>query len=374
MIHISGPINIDGTLEDVFDIQEKVSRSIVHALKIKINNDEEKRIKARSIDNALAYDCYLRAYWEIMSWTKERIELGLELLQKGINITGDNAIIIAGMAFAHFQFANMGIEQEYHINKSEELVKKALDIDPEIAEAHFVFANILMAFHGNPREAINHFKIANLGNPGNPEIMIWLAWCYQMIGKPDAAVQLTERCIKIDPLNPLYDTFEGINNFMTGKFDLALNPILEVYKLFPEASMWQLWKTLALMYNDRVTETCDFLNEVLKEPGPDSLTRLLIFLKYALHEDKVKVASLLTPEFIKILKVDCQYSWHMAAFSSYLNENDNALEWLENAVNRGFINYPMLNDYDKLLENIRSEERYKTLMKRVKFEWENFRV
>jgi len=363
-----------GTLEDVFDIQEKVSRSIVDALNIKINNKEKKKIQERLIDNVFAYDCYLRAYREIMSWTKERIGLGLELLKKGIDITGENALIYAGMAFAHFQFANIGIEQENNIKKAEEYVKKSLDIDPETAEAHFVFANILMAFYGNPRDAINHFNKANSGNPGNPEIMIWLGWCYQMIGKPDAAVLLTERCIKIDPLNPLYDTFNGINNFMNGKFDLALNPLLEVYKLFPEASMWQLWKTLALMYNDRVSETYDFLNEVVKEPGSDSITSLLIFLKFALKEDKEKLASLLTPEFIKTLKVDCQYSWHMAAFYSYFNENDKALEWLENSVDRGFINYPMINSYDRLLNNVRGDERFEQLMKRVKTEWENFKV
>ena len=278
------------------------------------------------------------------------------------------------MAFAHFQYANMGIEQEYHFKKSEEFVKKALTIDPEVAEAHFVYANILLAFHGNPSDAIKHFNKANLNNPGNPEIMIWLAWCYQMIGKPDAAIPLTERCIKIDPLNPLYDTFKGLNNFMTGKFDLALNPLLEVYKLFPQASMWQLWKTLALMYNDLATETGDFLNEVAREPGQDSLSKLLIFLKYALKGDKEKMTILMTPEFVRNMQVDCQYSWHLAAFYSYLNEKQKALGWIENAVARGFINYPMLNNYDRLLNNIRGEERFKQLMKRVKHEWENFKV
>ena len=40
----------------------------------------------------------------------------------------------------------------------------------------------------------------------------------------------------------------------------------------------------------------------------------------------------------------------------------------------GFINYPFLNEYDPFLENIRREERFKKLMKRVKHEWENFEV
>ena len=64
----------------------------------------------------------------------------------------------------------------------------------------------------------------------------------------------------------------------------------------------------------------------------------------------------------------------MAAIYSLIGDRDKSLEWLENAVNRGFINYPMLNEYDPLLENIRGEERFKKLMERVKDEWENFEI
>jgi TolB-like protein/tetratricopeptide (TPR) repeat protein len=364
-----------GTLEDVFDIQEKVSRSIVDALKIKISPEEKQKIKERPIDNVFAYDCYLRAYREIMSWTKERTEIGLQLLQKGIDISGENAVIYAGMALAHFQYGNLGIDQEEHIRKSEEFVKKALDIDPELAEAHFVYANIFMVFYGNPREAVSHYHRANSNRPDNPEIMVWLAWGYHLVGKTDAAIALSERCRIIDPLNPLYDKpYTGINNFMKGQFALALDPLQEMYRLSPEAGMWQLWKVMALMYNDLPDETYNFLCETAKEPAQESIDSLLNFLKYALKGDKDKMSSLLTPDVVKALQMDCQYSWHMAAFYSYIGEKDKSLEWLENAVNRGFINYPFLNEYDKLLNNVREEEQFKKLMKRVKHEWENFEV
>jgi non-specific serine/threonine protein kinase len=48
--------------------------------------------------------------------------------------------------------------------------------------------------------------------------------------------------------------------------------------------------------------------------------------------------------------------------------------WLENAVNRGFINYPLLAEKDLFLANMRGEPRFKKLMKRVKYEWEHFEV
>ena len=51
-----------------------------------------------------------------------------------------------------------------------------------------------------------------------------------------------------------------------------------------------------------------------------------------------------------------------------------ALDWLENAVDRGFVNYPFISEYDPFLKNIRGEPRFKKLMERVKHEWENFEV
>jgi non-specific serine/threonine protein kinase len=238
-----------------------------------------------------------------------------------------------------------------------------------------VYANILFVVHGNPQESIRHYQIANSNKPDNPEIMVWLAWCCHIVGKTDLALKWSERCRITDPLNPLYNkVYEGINNFMLGRFNLALDPILSFYKLIPEAAMWKLWKTLALMYNDLTTEAYDFLCETVKEPGRESIDDLLIFLKYALKGDKEKMSSLLTPDFVKAMQFDCQYSWHLAAFFSFSGENEKALEWLENAVNRGFINFPMLNDYDKLLLNVRGEERFKRLMERVKHEWETFEV
>jgi disulfide oxidoreductase YuzD len=58
---------------------------------------------------------------------------------------------------------------------------------------------------------------------------------------------------------------------------------------------------------------------------------------------------------------------------SLLNAKKEAMDWLENAFKRGFINYPMLQ-CDPLLDNIRGEEKFKKLMEKTKYEWEHFEV
>jgi non-specific serine/threonine protein kinase len=363
-----------GTLDDVFDIQEKVSQSIVNALKLRLSSEEIEKIKERPIDNVLAYDCYLRAYRESMSFSKDRLEHALNLLHKGIDIIGENAVMYAGIAFTYFQYANLGTEQEKHIKKAEEFVTKAFNIDPELAEAHFVLGCIYQIFHGKAHKAIDHLQRAYSIKPDDPEIMFWLAWGNVLVGRTNAAIDLTDRCIKIDPINPMNYAMQGINHFFQGRFDLALSPILDMQKIAPQSSMWQFWKSITLLYNDCPNESHDFINEYVKEPGIDSVSQLIIFLKYVLKGDKNQLSSLLTPELIIYVQKDNQLSWHMATFYSYLIEKHQSLEWLENAVDRGFINYPFLDKYDKLLENIRGEERFKKLMKRVKYEWENFEV
>ena len=57
-----------------------------------------------------------------------------------------------------------------------------------------------------------------------------------------------------------------------------------------------------------------------------------------------------------------------------IGENDEALRWLEHAVDKGCINYPLFSKVDPFLENIRGEQRFKRLMEHMKHEWERFVV
>ena len=76
----------NGTLEDIFDIQEKVSRSIVAALKIKLTGEEDKQISIRPIENVHAYECYLKARQEIFRASEDSMQNAFKLLQNGIEL------------------------------------------------------------------------------------------------------------------------------------------------------------------------------------------------------------------------------------------------------------------------------------------------
>ncbi len=67
-------------------------------------------------------------------------------------------------------------------------------------------------------------------------------------------------------------------------------------------------------------------------------------------------------------------AFFMAECYALIDEKEKALEWLEIAVNCGYINYPFLNEFDPFFSNIHGEPRFQKLMERVKYEWEHFEV
>jgi non-specific serine/threonine protein kinase len=161
---------------------------------------------------------------------------------------------------------------------------------------------------------------------------------------------------------------------MEGNFEEALGPIQKMYKMEPENLFYGLVYAHFLTRIHRIEEANSIIDLHVKSAPQTYWAQVGLFRKLALQEKKQEALKIMTPELEKTLRWDEQMTWEMAANYALIGERREALNWLEIAVNRGFINYPFLSEYDPLLENIRGEPRFKTLMGRVKHEWENFEV
>jgi non-specific serine/threonine protein kinase len=360
-----------GTLDDVFDIQEKVSRSIVKALKLMLTSEETQRIAARPIDNIAAYECYLKAKHEVMSFTKDGIERAVKYFQNGLKIVGENAALYAGLGLAYFQLVNFGIKQEEYLEKAREYAQKAFALDPSSPQGHAVRGWIYM-LEGDMRSALSHLKKATSADPGDPDLVLWLGFFYMLVGKASVAVPLIEKYHKLDPVHRNWHLALGLLSFFEGHFDLAAEQMRVAYEMVPNVPLYQFWYALSLASSKRFQESLSILDvDRGASPSDDAFINLSEFLRASLRGEKEKIPLLLTPDFLKTIKRDMQYSYHAASFYSYLDQPNDALDWLENAINQGFYNYPVIK-VDPFLENIRGEKRFKELKERAKYEWEHF--
>ncbi len=362
------------TLDDVFDIQEKVSRSIVDALRIKISPEEIKRISEKPIDNVQAYECYLRARQEMWRWTEDAFDRALQYLKNGLEIIGENALLYAGIGEVYFNYVNIGVRQEDYIDKAEECVKRAFELDPDCPRGHYVLGLINQAFRGNPRKSIDHLKRALAIDPNDSGVLFWLIAGYSFIGKTNASIALIDRLLRIDPLDQQSHFGAGLINLLAGKFDLARKHFLKAYQIEPENPICEIYYGLILLYNKSFKEAYALIDKSEKKMPEHGIVQIGSIINDSMQGKKERLSRLMTPEFQAYCRRDPFWSLHVTEGYALLDEKEKAFDWLENAINRGLINYHFLNEYDLFLENIRGEERFKKLMKRVKHEWENFEV
>ena len=97
-----------------------------------------------------------------------------------------------------------------------------------------------------------------------------------------------------------------------------------------------------------------------------------ILLKSALAGDSVGTAEAFSEDTKNWAWNDPESQWAVAAAFALGGAKEEALRWLERAIERGWINYPLLAHQDPLLESIRGEKRFKELMVGVKRDWEAF--
>jgi len=361
----------DRKFEDILSIEENIATSVVQALQLKLTKQDQQRISERPIDNAAAYECYLRANYEIWRFKEASLDRAVKNLQDALDIIGPNSLLYSAMANAYRQYVNIGTRQEDYLTRAEDYARKALAMDPRSSKAMVILGYVYE--YRSQQEGIRQFKKALAANPNELDALRRLALVYSVdIGKPSAALLLIERYKKADPLNPDNYLLQGYSYFGNGQFRLALDQLRKWYQSDPESPNKQFFYARILAYNKALDEAFSIIDRCARADPDNALSKFGLLLKYGLLKDSAKAFQIMTPDFRKTCQRDNEWSLSVAEPFALLDEKKEALDWLENAVNQGFINYPFINKYDTFLENIRGEERFKKLMERVKYEWEHF--
>jgi len=361
-----------GTLDDVFDMQERLSCSIVDALMLELSPEEERRLTERPIDNVQAYECYLRARQEIWLFTKDALDRARQHLQNGLEIIGENALLLAGMGYVYAQYANIGLEHEEYIEKAEEYARKALEEDPESAEAHIVLGFTHMWFRGDQKKSFYHLKQALAGKPDDPHALLWLLVGHTLVGRVDEAYPLAERLARVDPLTPMSIMGETFLDMWGGRFDVASEEVTKWFRMDSQNPAALLTCTQFLAYCSRYDEARKLVRENVRADLEDVLTGMTFLLEGALNGDSSRFPEIVTEDFEKWARRDPQASYFVAGIHGLAGLKQEALDWLSNAVDRGFINHPFIAEHDPLLESIRGEPRFRDIAARAKHEWEQF--
>ena len=361
-----------GTLDDIFDVQEKVSRSIVDALEINLSPEEKQKIAERPFDNIEAYECYHRARQEMGRLTTEGLERALKDLQVGLDIVGENILLYAGMAEVYLLKYEMGVSTgEDTLENVENLSRKITALQPDSALGYYL-AGRLERFRGSVLKAAEYLEQALERDPNHSNTLLFLGILYaHQIGKTFLGRPLIARLIEIDPLTPLSLIALGVLQWMEGRLDEALETFHKVTKLQPDAPFQNMWIAHIWARQKRYSELAALAEQLVQRGWEDVGTELCLFYEAGVNGGATTGPRALSEDTKTFCWKDPDLAWLVADAYALHGDKDEALRWLERTVERDWINYPLWKN-DPLLESVRGEKRFQRLMEEVKHKWDSF--
>ena len=158
---------------------------------------------------------------------------------------------------------------------------------------------------------------------------------------------------------------------MEGRFDMALELEHKSYQMDPDDPLALWYYAQLLAWNNRFDEAYEFIDKLARDLPQHTLSWTSLFFKYSLQGERDKALQLVTEDRKSYAWKDYHLPWTMAECYALLDEKEEALDWLEHAISKGWINYPLFSKLDPFLKNIRGEVRFKKLMEKVKYEWQH---
>jgi TolB-like protein/class 3 adenylate cyclase len=220
----------DGSLEDVFDLQEKVAISVAGVIEPALQAAEVRRLAARPTSDATAYDLYLRALATYYPITKERLLEALELLQQALAIDRHCGPALSLAAMCQMRLVREGWAEAPEIARRDavDLARQALQVagdDPGIlANAAFVLANFsedIGAMMSLVDRALTLTPSFSRGWFLSGVLRLWA-------GQPDVAIEHAETALRLSPRERVGTPLSliGEAHFFKREFDEAASKLL----------------------------------------------------------------------------------------------------------------------------------------------------
>jgi serine/threonine protein kinase len=191
-------------VEDIFNIQTRIAKSIAEELRAVISPEEKKLIEKIPVADLAVYDEYLKARSYVYDGRREALNKALEFLNSAIAKNPSWAPLYAGLAEAWLWIQQNAYEQpSVTAPQIIENLNKALALDPDLAEAHYLSALIAHLVDWDWEKSEREFLKALAINPNDALSRGFYAHLLLILHRKDEALAQNELALSLDPLNPM---------------------------------------------------------------------------------------------------------------------------------------------------------------------------
>jgi TolB-like protein len=233
----------DREMSDIFAVQDDIAAAIAGALRLQLAPASERRMPSLP-----AYEAYLRYRSYQWQFTPEASRRSRECLEQALALDPEFALPYVGLADYHFALATVGGSPSHEaMPRARELAQRALEIDPDLPEAHAMLGIVAGHYDYDWSEAERRFRLAVKREPLSPHLRQWYGTFFLFAtGRVDEARLQLSRVIEEDPLCQMWRLMRANLLPSVGLEHEALDDARKAVELDP--GFWLGWADLGLLY------------------------------------------------------------------------------------------------------------------------------
>jgi len=217
----------EGGLEDIFDLQDQVTASVVSAIAPTLEQAEIERARRKPTESLDAYDYYLRGMAALYQFTsREANAEALRLFKRAIELDPDfaSAYGLAAHCYVLRKANGWGVDSASEIADAASLVRRAMELRGADALALTAAGTVLAYLVRDLDAGAAYIDRALLFNANLAFAWFWGGYVKLWLGEPDAAIERFEHAMRLSPLDPRMPRVQAAiaeAHFHAGRYDEA---------------------------------------------------------------------------------------------------------------------------------------------------------
>lgn len=349
-------------MSDLLATQREIAAAITQKLQLKLGGSEAKGITKRYTDNNEAYQLYLKGRFHFARRTKDELERAIEVYQQALKLDPKFALAYVGLAESYVvmpSFPYMSPKQAFPQAKA--AIAKALELDPELPEAHTISGMIAAVYDWNWAEAEREFKRSLELDPSLALTHYRYAWVYlSPMGRHREAIAEMERAMEIEPLSLIQGANFAAVYMYARQFDLAVEQAKKTYDLDPTFFGGQNWLCHTYDAKGMYAESLSISEKTLEASFPIMAPMGYAYAKTGRRREAEAVINRLK----EAEKTKYVLDYWVAVIYVGLGEKDAAFAELEKAYQARDWFLPRIKT-DSFMDPLRDDPRFKDLVRRI---------
>jgi len=348
---------------DLMGVQREIAKEIAGKLQLKLSGAEQSRVTKRYTENPEAYQLYLKGRYFWNKFTPADHQRAAEYFNQAIAKDPTYALPYIGLADTYGASAtNNWIPPTEGYPKGKAAVKKALELDEKLAEAHATFGALTMFYDLNWAAAEREYKRAIELNPNYPTTYEVYSYLLSATGRLDEGIATAKRALELDPLSVPLGGDTGQAYYCARRYDEAIQhmqkSIVDPNDAGANIILGEIYEQKG-MYNEAIAA----YQKAISASERTSTILGLLGHAYATSGRRVEALKILA-ELEEMSRKQYVSPYDMAVLYTGLGERDRAIEELNRAYEQR-AGWVINLKVEPLFDPLRSDPRFADIVRRM---------